>query len=395
MNKEMVFEIGSMTKQFTATAIMMLVEEGKVGLDDKVSKYFPEIPTAWNSITVRNLLTHTSGIDGDSKKADKSCPADSPEYNVKIGANCYKLVLHFPPGKAWAYSNSGFGLLGLIVQKASGKSCAEFVEQRILKPVGMLNGHVSVRHGIMANRVAGYEWKNGRLENRTAMYNVVGDVGDVGINSTVGDLAKWDAALYTNNLLKRSTLEQMWTPLELQDGAPAFGYGFGWFIETFHGHRIIHHAGLTPGFSSSISRFADDKLTVIVLTNCAQQVADVFARDIAALYLPDLTEGKQTTTAPDAHTSQILQTALTGMMSGKPDLTLFTPAMQSFLKSDTGDEFSQWIAYYGALKSFSFSDGEESGNERVLHYKTALGDHTFTFVFRVTQEGKIAHAFFW
>jgi CubicO group peptidase (beta-lactamase class C family) len=395
MTKEMVLEIGSMTKQFTATAIMMLVEEGKVGLDDKLSKYFPNVPAAWSAITVRHLLTHTSGITENAEKADHCLPADVREDSVLIDNSCYTVPLGFRPGEAWAYSNAGYHLLAAIIKKASGMSCADFTTERILKPLGMLNGHVSVLHGIVANRAAGYEWKNNVLENRAAM-PLVGSVGGVGILSTVGDLAKWDASLYTDRLLKRSSLEQMWTPVKLEGGAtPAFNYGFGWFLDTYRGHRVISHGGVTPGFSSSITRFVDDKLTVILLTNSSGQIVDQFAREIAALYLPSLAIPKKGSSDPDAKTSQMLEKALAGMMSGKLDLTLFTPAMQHFLTTDSGKEFSQWAASFGALKSFTFADREEVGRERILHYRIILGDNAFTFCFRMTEDRKIAHAFFW
>lgn len=398
MTKERVFEIGSMTKSFTAAAVMMLFEEGKLGLDDKISKYFPQAPAAWSDITVRHLLTHTSGIGGNPGRNDQHCPLPTGrDHKVRIDKACYKLTLDFRPGEAWAYSNAGYLLLGSIIQKVSGKSCADFVNDRILNPLGMNSGRTSVVNGIIANRAAGYEWnwKQARLENRNAL-PTVGSVGDVGINSTVEDLAKWDAALYSEKLLKHSSIDQMWNAFTLEDGtAPAFTYGFGWFIDTYHGHRIIWHGGETPGFSSSITRFVDDKLTVIVLTNCSGQVVDQFAREIAAFYVPGLTTSKVAHSDPDAKTSQTLEKALASMASGKPDLTLFTPAMQNFLPTASGNEFSEWIASFGALKSFTFANSEEAGRERILHYRIILGDSAFAFSFRMTEDGKIAHAFFW
>ena len=188
----------------------------------------------------------------------------------------------------------------------------------------------------------------------------------------------------------------MWTPAKLEDGAtPAFNYGFGWFLDSYRGHRVVYHAGVTPGFSSSITRFLDDKLTVIVLTNSSRQIVDQFAREIAALYLPTLALAKERIPDPDAATSRLLQKALVSMLSGKPELTLFTPAMRHFLITDSGNEFSQWAASFGAIRSFTFADGEKIGRERILRYRIILGDNTFTFGFRMTEDGKIGHAFFW
>ena len=398
MTKERVFEIGSMTKQFTATAIMMLVEDRRIGLDDAVSKYLPDVPPAWRQITVRHLLTHTSGIVGNATRIPAPArgagrSTNAPDANIRIDNRFYEVSLDFPPGEGWAYSNAGYHLLGVIVSNASGKSCADFTDERILKPLGMTTGRVAVANGIVANRAAGYEWTNDRLENR-AFLPTVGSMGDVGLNSTVGDLAKWDAALYTEKLLKRSSLQQMWAPITLADGArPAFDYGFGWFLDTYRGHPVVHHPGVTPGFSTTITRFVDDKLTVIVLANSSGQLVEPIAMGIAALYLPALVLPSEGLPDPDPATSRILRQALFGLTSGTPDLTLFTPATQRFLTS--GNELSQWLTAFGPLQSFVFADSEHAGRDRILRYRIALGDSAFTFAFTLTEQGKIAHAFFW
>lgn len=398
MTKARVFEIGSMTKQFTATAIMMLVEEGRIGLDDAVSKHLPNVPPAWSRMTVRHLLTHTSGIAGNATRIPAPArgagrSTNAPDANIRIGNRFYDVSLDFQPGEGWAYSNAGYHLLGVIVSNASGTSCADFTNERILKPLGMTTGRVAVANGIVANRAAGYEWTNGRVENR-AFLATVGSMGDVGLNSTVGDLAKWDTALYTEKLLKQSGLQQMWTPITLADGArPAFDYGFGWFLDTYRGHRVVHHPGVTPGFSTSITRFVDDKLTVIVLANGSGQLVDPFAMGIAALYLPALVLPRGGVPDPDPDTSRILRQALVGLTSGTPDLTLFTSATQRFLAS--GNELLQRLTAFGPLQSFAFADSEHAGRDRVLRYRIVLGDSAFTFSFTLTEQGQIAHAFFW
>ena len=388
MTKDRVFEIASITKQFTAAAIMMLVEHGVVRLDDAISQYLPNTPAAWSRITIRHLLTHTSGIHGTQSRV----PAAAGD-NTRIDNRFYPTTLDFQPGDGWAYSNAGYHLLGVIIANLSGESCAAFVDEHILKPLGMLEGHVLVPNGIVANRAAGYEWSDGRLENR-AFLPTAGSVGDVGLESTVGDLAKWDAALYTDKLLTYSSLAQMWTPITLNDGTrSSFDYGFGWFVDTYRGHRVIHHPGVSAGFSSSITRFVDDKLTVIVLANSSGQVVDQLARRIAGLYVAPLAFPTVGIPDPDATTSEILHEGLLGMISGKPDLNLFTPAMQRFLMADT--ELSQWLASFGKLMSFAYAGSELRAHDRILLYRIILGDSGFTFSFTLTEQGKIAHAFFW
>ncbi|HEX3619881.1 MAG TPA: serine hydrolase domain-containing protein, partial [Candidatus Udaeobacter sp.] len=264
--KETVYEIGSTSKQFAATAIMMLVEEGKVRLDDTITKYFPEAPQTWRAITIRHLLTHTSGIQNHvavphwldvfrTNLAFQTAP--SRDELLKM---FFKLPLEFQPGETWAYDNTGYYLLGIIIEKASGKSYWQFLDERIFKPLGMNATRSTDPLPIVRNRASGYEWKNDHFENRPVLLPAIAfSAGS--LLSTVEDMAKWDAALYTEKLLKRSSLDQMWTPPATNDGTDApFNYGFGWFIENYHGHRLVQHSGGTPGFSSAIYRFVSDKL---------------------------------------------------------------------------------------------------------------------------------------
>lgn len=213
--KETVYEIGSTSKQFTATAIMMLVEEGKVRLDDTITKYFPEAPQAWRGITIRHLLTHTSGIQNHvavphwldvfrTNLAFETAP--SRDELLKM---FFKLPLEFQPGEAWAYDNTGYYLLGIIIEKASGKSYWQFLDERIFKPLGMNATRSTDPQPIARNRASGYEWKNDHFENRPVLLPAVAfSAGS--LLSTVEDMAKWDTALYTEKLLKKSSLDQMW-----------------------------------------------------------------------------------------------------------------------------------------------------------------------------------------
>ena len=317
-----VYEIGSMTKQFTAAAVLMLVEEGKVGLDDKITKYFPDAPQAWNCITVRHLLSHTSGIQNhvavpgylDIFKTSITSKHFPPRDELL--KEFYKLPSEFAPGETWSYDNTGYYLLGIIVQKTSGKDFWQFLDERIFKPLGMNATRNTDTRQIVQNRASGYEWVNNKFENRPVLLPFIAfSAGS--ILSTVEDMAKWDAALYTEKLLKRSTLDQMWTPAKTNDGALAsFDYGFGWFIDNYHSRRLVQHTGGTPGFSSVIYRFMDDKLTVIILSNHADRLLDQFAIDITGIYVPALKrpEGK---TDPDPQISLKLKEMMSNLLNGK------------------------------------------------------------------------------
>ncbi|HUE82355.1 MAG TPA: serine hydrolase domain-containing protein [Pyrinomonadaceae bacterium] len=392
--KDTVYEIGSMTKQFTATAVMMLVEEGKVSLDDKITKYFPVAPETWSRITIRHLLTHTSGIQNHVAVPDFPNLFQTNLTRDQLIELFFKLPLEFQPGETWAYDNTGYYLLGIIVEKASGKSFWQFLDERIFRPVGMTSTRNTDAQPIVTNRASGYEWVNDRFEHRPVLAPFIAFSAGA-ILSNVEDMARWDAALYTERLLKRSSLEQMWTPAKTnQDALASFDYGYGWFIDTYHGHRVVQHSGGTPGFSSIIYRFVGDQLTVIILTNHADRIVDQLAIDIAGMYVPALAR-PQGSLDPDPQTSLRLKEVLTGLLKGKHDPALFTPAMATFLSTATGKAFWKWFACHGALGSFTYSDREDAGNTHIFRYRLLLGENAYWFSVTTGEGGRIARVSFW
>jgi len=395
-----VYELGSLTKQFTAAALLMLVEEGKVGLGDKITKYFPDAPPHWGRITVRHLLTHTSGIrnhvavPGYLKIFKTDVTYETTPARGELLKEFYKLPKEFEPGETWAYDNTGYYLLGVIIEKVSGKSYYQFLDDRIFKPLGMQSTRSTDPRPVVPNRAAGYEWVNGKFENRPALLPAVAFSAGT-ILSTVEDMAKWDAALDTERLLKRSSLEQMWAPSRTNDGAFAsFNYGFGWFVDSYNGRRFVQHSGGTPGFSSAIYRFTDDRLTVIVLTNHSDRFLDQFAVDIAGMYVPAL-KRPVGVADPDAVTSARLKDVTSGLMGGRYDAESFTPPMRAFLKTATGRGFWEWAASHGALTSFAFSGREDAGDSSLLRYRVGLGGNPYWFSFRLMKDGKIAQIYWW
>lgn len=279
---ETVFQSGSVGKQFTATAVMMLVEEGKIGLDDSITKYLPDAPAAWKPVTIRNLLSHTGGFTDYPK--DFNFRKDYTE------ADLLKVVegipLAFPPGTKWSYSNLGYLTLGIIIHRVTGQFYGDVLEERIFHPLGMQTTRIMSEADIIPNRAAGYHLVKGQLKNQDWVSPTLNTTADGSLYFTILDLAKWDAALYTEALLKRSSLELMWTPVKLNDGKPNSGhYGFGWEITNPHGHRLIAHEGSWQGFETQISRYVDDKLTVVVLTNLGDAHPGKIADGVAQIYL--------------------------------------------------------------------------------------------------------------
>lgn len=275
-----VFEIGSITKQFTAAGILLLVQDGKLSVDEKINRYLPKAPETWKDITIRHLLTHTSGLksytglDGFELRRHLT----QAQFIAAIAVQ----PLEFQPGDSWKYCNTGFNLLGFIIESVSKQSYWDFMYERVFRPLGMNSTTNRLPALIIPNRASGYEQTNHILINRDHDLTDVFSAG--ALVSTVGDLVKWNSALDGDALFTPSTKAEMWTPTKLNNGKPTH-YGFGWFIDTFNGRKNIGHSGSTSGFSASIQRFPDDELAVIVLTNTDEQIASTLARKVAEQYL--------------------------------------------------------------------------------------------------------------
>lgn len=280
---ETIYQSGSVGKQFTAGLVMLLVEDGKISLDDPISKHLPKAPEAWKEITVRHLLTHTSGLGDPYMKIDLTKNYTDDELMAIEGT----IPLKFTPGSKWAYSNTGYHVLGFICNKVGGKFYGDQLIERIFKPCGMTTARMINEHDIIPNRSAGYEMKNGKIKNQTWVSPTLNTTADGSIYLTVRDMAAWDAALWGNKIFKPNSREAMWTPVKLSDGK-TFPYGFGWMLAPENGHTCISHGGAWQGFTTYLARYVDDQLTVIVLTNRAGANPGRIAKAIAQHYVPGL-----------------------------------------------------------------------------------------------------------
>jgi CubicO group peptidase (beta-lactamase class C family) len=278
---ETVFQSGSVGKQFTATAVMMLVEEGKIRLDDPITKYFKNAPASWQEVTIRELLSHTAGFTDYPKNFDfRKDYTEAQLLKIVEG-----IPLEFQPGTKWSYSNLGYLTLGIVIHQVTGKFYGNFLQERIFQPLGMTTTRIISEADIVPNRAAGYRLVKGELKNQEWVSPTLNTTADGALYFSILDLAKWDAALYTEKLLKRSSLAQMWTVTKLKNGHPNSGhYGFGWAILTKDDHRVLDHGGAWQGFKSHISRYVDDKLTVVVLANLEQADPGVVADHVAKMY---------------------------------------------------------------------------------------------------------------
>jgi CubicO group peptidase (beta-lactamase class C family) len=280
---ETVFQSGSVGKQFTATAVMLLVEKGRISLDDPITKYLPEGAPRWNAIKVRHLLTHTGGTTDYPPNFDFRRDYTERELVKRAAA----IPIAFAPGAKWSYSNIGYLLLGVMIRRVTGVFYGDFLEQKIFEPLGMSTTRIISEADIVPNRAAGYRLVKGELKNQEWVSPTLNTTADGSLYLSVLDLAKWDAALYTERVLRKASRDRMWTPVTLNSGK-SYHYGFGWALGDIRGHRIVEHGGAWQGFKSAIVRFPDDRLTVILLANLAQTDPSKFAHGIAAIVDPEL-----------------------------------------------------------------------------------------------------------
>lgn len=291
------FRLASVTKQFTAMAVMLLVHDKKLALSDKVTDVFPGFPDYGRQITVRQMLTHTSGLLDYEDLMAKQYPGIPDEQIPQIhDAGVLDLLKQekttkFVPGTAWDYSNSGYCLLAMVVEKISGKRFAEFLRERIFVPVKMDHtlayekGKSEVANRAYGNTKADAGWKETDQSSTSAT------LGDGGIYTSLEDMAKWDEALRNHTLLSEKEMEAALTPVTV-DGKPTVepngkpvSYGFGWFLDPYKGHQRMWHYGETMGFRTTIQRFPKDGLTVVVLANRVDLVPAEYALRVADLYL--------------------------------------------------------------------------------------------------------------
>ena len=261
------FRLASVTKQFTAMCIVMLKERGRLSYDDPISKFFPDFAAVGQKITVRNLLQHTSGI-ADYEDLIPAGQTEQVKDKDVLALVQSQDKTYFEPGTKYRYSNSAYALLALIVEKLSGKTYAQFLDENIFTPLGM-EDTVAYERGIstVPRRAFGFrKTDDGWEASDQSVTSAV--LGDGGIYCSVLDYAKWDAALYTDTLVSRASLDEIFTPGKLSDGTPT-NYGFGWRIDNMNGVKVIHHNGGTCGFSTAVRRAVDQKLTLVVLTNRA------------------------------------------------------------------------------------------------------------------------------
>jgi len=288
---ETVYRIGSITKQFTAAAIMRLMEQGKLSLDDTLQKFIPTFPTQGNRVTIRHLLTHTSGIRSYTslgQKFERGMRLDfTPDSMLALFAN---EPFDFKPGDQWRYDNSGYFLLGVIIEKLTGKPYGKYVQDEFFTPLGLTGTIYCDLAPLIKHRAQGYEGQppDGHFIN-AAPLSMTQPYAAGSLCSTVNGLAAWTLALSSGKVVSPASYKLMTTPGTLNSGA-THTYGFGLNISTLRGHRQIHHNGGINGFISELHYYPDDSLVTVVLTNTGSPAAPMIEKLVArrALAIPDI-----------------------------------------------------------------------------------------------------------
>ena len=289
------FRLGSMTKQFTAAGILLLEERGKLSTDDLIKKYIPDAPAAWDKITIYNLLTHTSGIPNFTSFPDYHSSEATPATPVQLVARFRDKPLDFQPGDNWSYSNSGYVLLGYLIEKISGQTYQNFIQENFFKPLGMNNSGYDSNSEIILHRASGYT--SGPAGQVNAGYIDMSIPFSAGaLYSTTHDLLRWEEALYGGKVLSPAALKKMTTPFKQN-------YACGLIVQTVHGHTVYEHGGAIEGFNTDMAYYPDEKLTLIALSNLNGIAPSSIVTQLGAVARGEKavlqSERKKITVAPD------------------------------------------------------------------------------------------------
>jgi len=280
VTSETVIRLGSVSKQFFTTAIMKLMEEGKLSIEDSVRKFFPDAPEAWWPIKIKNLMSHTSGLPREGPAYD-NCKIQ-PDINIIKSA--YSLPLVFTTGEKYQYCNLAYFMLAEIIKQVSGMPWQDYIHDKLFIPAGMNNSYMTDFNLIIPGRADGYMHNHDTLINATAMYAIRPSGGFL---STSSDMIKWEKAISEGKIiLKKDNWQKLWQPfIKTSDKADSKEYyGFGWAIDEYNGHKLIVHGGANIGFRSVFARFVNDGLSIIILTNTDEANPRAIANALADYY---------------------------------------------------------------------------------------------------------------
>ncbi len=378
---ETVYKLASVSKQFIASGIMVLQQDGKLNVDDRISKYVDSIPGSWSGITIRHLLTHTSGLIRESPAFD----AYESQPLLYVIKQAFNAPVNSAPGEKWSYCNLGYYLLAAIIEKSSGQAWDAFISERIFKPSGMTQTRATTVSAIVPHRAGGYNTIGTGWENAE---NFIAVRPSGAFISSISDMAKWESMLYTGKVLTETSKQQMWTPAVLNNGAGA-GYGFGWGIDSINKHKRVSHDGSLSGFRTHFGRYPDDKIAVIVLTSNGGANPSKIGQRVAGTYVPALMPQPAPAlkdTSPDVTLK--VKAFVDAAMSNRIDTTVFAA---SLLTPDDRMALSKDLSDAGTPLALTLTGRWAASNIRGYNYRLDYNDDYINLIFEFDREGKISY----
>lgn len=381
-----IFQSGSVGKQFTAAAAMLLVEDGKLALTDPLTKFFPDAPEMWKRITVYHLLTHTSGLP-DYTQGTVDYRRDYTEEDLLKFA--HGLTLEFEPGSRWNYSNTGYVVLGIVIHKVSGKFYGDVLKERVFAPIGMKTARIITEEDIVPHRSDGYRLVRGELKHHEWVAPRLNTTADGSLYLSLNDMIAWDAALRSQKVLKGETWKQVFAPVALKSGK-TYPYGFGWQVDDFAGRRAQRHGGSWQGFQTHIARYPDDDLTIIVLANLAQASPERISNAVAAVLDPTLATPELKPIADtDPQIQVLVRRLLSEAAAGSLKPQEFAYVRAGFFPG-AANAYAGMLKESGPLKGLTLMEARELGDDRIRVYDGEFEKRTVRIRIAVAPDGKIA-----
>jgi CubicO group peptidase (beta-lactamase class C family) len=383
---ETIFQSGSVGKQFTSAAVMLLVEDGLLSPDDPITKFFPDAPATWRPILLRHLLTHTSGIPDYTTSSFDYRRDYSEDELVKMA---YGLTLEFDAGSRWNYSNTGYVLLGVIVRKVSGKFYGDVLMERVFKPLGMKTARVISEEDIVPHRAAGYRLVSGELKNQEWVAPSLNTTADGALYISLNDMLAWERGLRSKAVLKQASWERVFSPVRLNSGN-TYPYGFGWAVADEAGQATQQHGGSWQGFETFIARYLGDDLTIIVLANLAGANTERFVELVGATFNPRIARAEpKPIDDKEPQVAERLRQLLRSAADGKLTRADFAFVRAGFFP-DAVNYYAQLLKPLGDPGAFILLEREQLGDDRVYLYEVSYGSKPFLVRLGLAPNDKIS-----
>lgn len=385
VHPDTLFKVGAVSMQFTAAGIMLLVEDGKIDLDDSIRKYLPEAPKSWAPVTIRQMLNHTSGLPATPNGNFRA------EYSeAELLGILYKEALNFAAGTRWRFSYADYLLLGFVIKRVTGEHYADFLTRRLFRPLGMQTARQISDFDIIPNRASGYELRDGKLRNAEWISAAANSTADGSLYLSALDYAAWDAAIANCKLLKPESWALIGQPAKIASGRD-YPYGFGWFLEESGDRMAWRHSGNWQGFQSFVIRYPANDLTVVALANGEGGDPDRIARHVAAMVEPKLV---QSPGAPiedrEPQVTARVKTLLQQIADGKTTQTDFA----YFAKLDYTElvgVYQGTLSSLGPLQDVALVGRKQLGDDQVYIYRARYERGVVDVTVGYTAKGKIGN----